>query len=207
MRTEKQRRAQSKVLKRCTKCDEVKPLTAFKPRSDRPGQFKSYCYSCLRASPSNIAWKTSERAKGAQRRYDRKRRGSSSAVIDKLYVYKQLTDGPMTVWLKKARNGKNAKCKAGTRGVPRGTLTPRWVEKWSNVTHCPVTGLPFVLTGETINGAPHPLSPSVDRIDPSEGYTDSNCRVVSCFVNFAKNAWSDEQFKFLVLATASNMRH
>lgn len=70
---------------------------------------------------------------------------------------------------------------------------------------CAVTGIMFDLADARSNV--NPLAPSLDRIDASKGYTDSNTRLVIYFVNVAKSDWSDDQFRTLILASASNMRH
>jgi hypothetical protein len=52
---------------------------------------------------------------------------------------------------------------------------------------CESTGCEFDL--ESIESTP--LSPSIDRIDSSKGYTKDNCRVVIWGYNVAKSSWSD----------------
>lgn len=179
-------------------------MTAFKPRSDRPGQYTTICYPCRREYPSNIKYRKSEAYRSTQRRHWRKH--ANMDIVHKLELYGRLPDTEMVSWLKKTRTSKAKK--TVTRGrSPCGTLTAKWVKKWSGVTHCAITGLPFVLTGEKVNGSPHPLSPSADRINPRRGYTDRNTRVISYFANVAKNAWPEEQFRLLVLTAASHMRH
>lgn len=61
---------------------------------------------------------------------------------------------------------------------------------------CELTDLPFkhikVQAGHGKPG-PKPFSPSVDRIDPKQGYTKANCRVVLYCVNAFKQTMTDEQ--------------
>ena len=102
-------------------------------------------------------------------------------------------------WLRRAVKEKRNKSK--------GTLGPKWIESWSRTTHCALTGLPFVRAGSRLGSAPHPQSPSLDRLDPNKGYTEENTRVISFFANVAKSSWPDEHFKLLVMAAASHMRH
>ena len=175
--------------KKCTKCHATKPLSKFKPRPDGKYGRSSHCYTCRHKYPSH---------RRHNEAYAKRHSKASPVNIEKLSIYRALPATPMVSWLKKLRNFKRRK---------GGSLTPAWVSKWSAVTACPVAGLTFVLTGERANGAPHPLSPSLDRIDPKQGYTDENTRVVCNFVNVAKNAWPEEQFRMLVMSTASNLRH
>lgn len=183
-------------IKVCSGCKEAKPLTEYKPRADQPGKHKSACKSCERLSPSHLRWLGSAKKKAWDTAYRRSR--ACPIVTEHRALYRALPDTPMARWLKRIRLTKKKK---------HGKLTGHWVVKWHAVTACPVTGLPFDLSGETVNGSPHPLSPSADRIDSTLGYTDANTRVVSYFANVAKNAWTEEQFRLLVMAAASNMRH
>ena len=61
---------------------------------------------------------------------------------------------------------------------------------------CEITGLPFkhikYVPGHGRRG-PKPLSPSVDRIDPTKGYTKENCRVVLFCVNTFLQTMTDKQ--------------
>jgi hypothetical protein len=52
---------------------------------------------------------------------------------------------------------------------------------------CEVTGLPFSLELGSGQGRGHPFSPSLDRKDPSIGYTPENTQVVIWMYNAAKH--------------------
>lgn len=66
---------------------------------------------------------------------------------------------------------------------------------------CEVTGLRLDLEDEGRNGARiNPYGPSIDRIDPEQGYIKSNCRMVVWIYNVAKQDFSDDDV--MVLATA-----
>jgi len=72
-------------------------------------------------------------------------------------------------------------------------------DDWAEMTYsgvCAITGAELV-SGPSIRSwtGPNPLSPSIDRIDPSKGYTKNNCRWVCHWVNSAKLSMSDEEFK------------
>lgn len=70
------------------------------------------------------------------------------------------------------------------------TITAEWIQEKIETARCPVTGIEFDLGPR--NGFWSPFSPSVDRIDPSKGYTVENCRVVCLIFNIAKNQFSDD---------------
>ena len=170
--------------KPCSKCKLVLPITRFKPRSDRPGKFTSACRKCRR--------RAMELTKPGRKKRDMR-----------LYHALSIQPLPLTphvLWLKRTVAAKRHHKRACT-------LDAAWVRQWANSTHCPVLGMPFSKPGSQVNNAPCPRSPSLDRIDPTKDYTPDNTRVVSYFVNVAKNAWPEEQFKLLVLAAASHMRH
>ena len=56
------------------------------------------------------------------------------------------------------------------------------------------------------NGSKHPRSASVDRIVPSLGYTESNCRVIPIQLNMAKGEWDDESFLDVVGPEVDRLR-
>jgi hypothetical protein len=65
----------------------------------------------------------------------------------------------------------------------------------------------FDLRNVRVNGTPHPLSPSLDRVDPTKGYLPDNTRLVCFWANVARSALADDVFRRLILRTAANMRH
>ena len=92
-----------------------------------------------------------------------------------------------------------AKSRAASRGVPFD-LSRSFVEDSLRTGHCAVTGLRFdlVLKDKRMGS----FSPSIDRINPLVGYTDSNCQVVCWLYNRAKGDGSHSDV--LVLAEALN---
>jgi hypothetical protein len=71
-----------------------------------------------------------------------------------------------------------------------------WLMSKIMVGKCEATGLPLEMVGQS-NSA---WSPSIDRIDPTLGYTLSNSRIVCIMYNLAKNDWSDSEV--LIMARA-----
>lgn len=180
-RTGAPRAAGAPVLrKRCAKCKKRKSFAEFHADKSRASGLYPVCKSCESAR---------RRATSKQRHTRRMSRREGHGLAGRIQEL---------AWIAKSR--------AKQSGVEH-SLSKAWVEKAAQSTSCPVTGLLFVIGAARVNGAPHPLSPSLDRIDPTKGYTDGNTRVVSYFVNVAKSAWSQEQFEMLVMAAASNLRH
>jgi len=59
---------------------------------------------------------------------------------------------------------------------------------------CPITGWNLVLPDSTSKGwsnGPSPQNASLDRIDPSMGYIETNVRFVSLMANHARNSFDD----------------
>ena len=67
---------------------------------------------------------------------------------------------------------RDAKRRAAKRGL-EFTLTKEWaLETYTG--HCAITGIKFLDYRDRNGGGPY--SPSIDRIDNTKGYTESNCR-------------------------------
>ena len=82
-------------------------------------------------------------------------------------------------------------------------LSVEWIKTRLELGICEVTKLPFTMvTEETYNTQNNmqPFSPSIDRIIPSLGYVESNCRVVCSIFNLCKHHWTDNDV--MLFATA-----
>lgn len=66
-------------------------------------------------------------------------------------------------------------------------LTREWLElKFkSQNNRCSITKIKFQQIGKR-----NPFQPSIDRIDCSKGYIQSNCQLVCLIYNYAKGTWS-----------------
>ncbi len=74
------------------------------------------------------------------------------------------------------------------------TLTKEWAQT-TYTGKCVLTGFPFTVgNGDVVrkNGA-HPYAPSIDKIDPTKGYTPDNCRFVLWVVNKFKDRMTDDE--------------
>jgi hypothetical protein len=89
-------------------------------------------------------------------------------------------------------------CTCRSRAKKRGfefDLTSDWIEQRLK-RGCELTGLPFDLEA----GARDLRSPSVDRIDSTQGYTQENCRVILWGLNCAFSTWGDDAFQEIASA-------
>jgi hypothetical protein len=75
-------------------------------------------------------------------------------------------------------------------------LTKNFVAEQLSLGYCSVTNLEFDLSFDKTKL--NPRSPSLDRIDPSLGYTIQNTRMVCWIFNRAKGDGSDEDVQMLV---------
>lgn len=58
---------------------------------------------------------------------------------------------------------------------------------------CPRTGMPFIIGSGSDYSNRHPQTPSIDKIDPSGGYTEDNTQVVCWWYNCAKQRYTDKE--------------
>ena len=66
---------------------------------------------------------------------------------------------------------------------------------------CEVSGLPLHVGNEK----KHPMQPSIDRIDSTQGYEPANVRMVALAVNYCMSHWGEQVF--LRIAAAMLARH
>lgn len=84
---------------------------------------------------------------------------------------------------------RDAKKRAETKGLAFD-LTTDWV---SGALQQAIESQQVVL-GTQGNRQSHPRAPSIDRIIPRLGYTQSNCRIIPVQLNMAKGVWDDDSF-------------
>lgn len=199
----------------CSSCNVAKSPTREMFRVRKSGWMSRVCRQCERQQASEWRKKNpKQHAKNARafyRRHKEKVLQSNKAYRTRRNAERKhqlQTLGPSATNMVLTVRGllSLAKSRAVKKRVPF-ELTEDDVRRLARRTTCDVTGQPFVLGVGRENNRPHPLSPSLDRIVPSVGYTPDNVRLVCWWANCAKNNLSDEQFSFLVLATAKNLGH
>jgi hypothetical protein len=81
--------------------------------------------------------------------------------------------------------------RARSRGLPYDVDLPRKMLQICREQggRCALSGLPFSLAVMGAGAAPHPLAPSVDRIDSAGGYTAENTRLIAWAVNCFCGVW------------------
>lgn len=86
--------------------------------------------------------------------------------------------------------------RAKSRNIPCDLDLPFLMEKFQT-NRCELSGLEW-RSESTIT----PYSPSIDRIDPSLGYTKDNVRVILMGLNALKGSGTDQDMKTIILAMA-----
>jgi hypothetical protein len=90
---------------------------------------------------------------------------------------------------------KSAKRRADRRSLDFSLDTKFLLNLWKiQKSSCALTSIPFVLDPEK---RAHPLSPSIDRSDPSKGYTTDNVRLVCYGINCCLHNFGEEVFNAL----------
>lgn len=79
------------------------------------------------------------------------------------------------------------------------TLSDSWAETvWTG--KCALTGIEFVKSDKGLS----PFSPSIDRIDATQGYTTQNCRFILNCLNIFKGKMTDSQMLSIAKALVEN---
>ena len=86
---------------------------------------------------------------------------------------------------------RTTRARALKKGVPHD-LTVEWLNAKLEKGLCEVTQLPFVMEGGKLNGGNRSFAPSLDRTDPTKGYTMDNVKVVCWIYNGAKGVGTHE---------------
>lgn len=85
-------------------------------------------------------------------------------------------------------------------------LTVPWIRERLHAP-CPRTGLAFRILDKSKNMSDrHPMSPSLDKINPFAGYTKDNVQVVSWWYNCAKQQFTDDEVIALCSTVAAMAR-
>jgi hypothetical protein len=165
------------MLKTCTRCGQRQSLDCFSKNKSASDGLSYHCKTCAseyyqankdKILAQNKEWQVNnpERCRAYQLQHDRKRETGVT--------------GKMRAMLRGSRK------RAKEKGILH-TLKVKDLQAMF-VTHCPITGREIVWEPD-LNQILHynPLGPSLDRTNPSEGYTPSNVRIVSHQGNTWKN--------------------
>ena len=110
---------------------------------------------------------------------------------DAKYRANRKTD--LSRWLRTTLKSKRYHAKK--QGIPFD-LDVEWLQL--QPMQCAVTGKMFVIPDHGSG----PLTPSFDQINPSQGYTKNNTRLVCLWYNVAKSSWPDQDIRDLIREAA-----
>lgn len=151
----------------CTKCNIGKPYSQFGKQKNGKYGLRSACKDCTRKQ--NIVYVNNHR--GNIVNYDKKFYFSYKGFIWKMPY--------------------STKSRAKKRSLVF-EIDKEWLEGRIGKMKCEVTGFKLeIMSGKKCKVSP--TQPSLDRIDPSIGYTKENTRVVCWWYNVMKHDWSDKE--------------
>lgn len=155
---------------------------------DRPSRAKYCSHKCARDYWNH----TFQARKNAWQREDRITKDRSE---ERAYDREQLRASPFFYLIRCAKQrAKHRKFSFD--------LTLEWARSiWTG--RCALTDIPMVVNPG--NRGPSPMSPSLDRIDNTKGYLQSNCRFILSGLNSLKGIGGDDQM--LAIARALVARH
>ena len=167
------------TLRLCTKCGKSKLVDSFYKRKGKQGSLLNTCKNCTPPSSLVKYADTCEERKAAMREYY----SQNKAVIQASRKLKRETD--LNSKLKHMiRNAlQRSKVKGFEFNLDFETVL-KIFERQSG--KCFYTGLDLELTGKN--------RVSIDRKDPSKGYTEDNVNLVCLQVNYMKRDISHEDF-------------
>lgn len=167
-------------MKTCTGCHTEQPLSAFHRQAKGKYGVTSRCKSCEQARRRQRYLNNKERENQQSRAWAAENPAASRRHWRDSQARRRKAD-PLVALIRESST------RARKAGIEH-TLTREDLEM---PTHCPVLGIPLVL-GE-VHGQPN--SPSLDRLDPSGGYTPDNVRVISWRANRLKSDATPEELE------------
>ncbi len=173
------------ITKQCTKCENTKPISDFYSKKSGKHGVATWCIVCTniymrkRHSKPEVKQKQSERSRLLYSTSDQFR--SENKLRSKKFY--QSANGRARTLLNNAR-------KAPISKIFPCTVDLSQIVKQIELGVCPVTGIQFQLSNES-ETKKNAYSPSIDRINSSEGYTNENTRIVIWQYNLMKGELSD----------------
>lgn len=151
--------------KHCPICNTTKPLSAFYKHKNRKDGHSGQCAECIKAFSKKWYKDTIEERKEYTRKNKEKK---------KEYNIQRRDNNSLS----------GIKRRAKLKGIPFD-LT---LEDVSNYSVCPVFGKELIRSDSNT-----PFSPSVDRVDPTKGYTKDNIQILSNKANKMKQDATPEE--------------
>lgn len=177
------------TVKVCFACENTKPITEFYSRPSRPNKHDKRCHACRRTYVNQCYAANKHRYKVSRAEYAAKNKDKQKQLTR---AYSETIHGRSKILIKSAKQ----------RATQKGrefSIDLDFVKSRLHNGKCEVTGIDFDLS-------PHdrlknnPFSPSLDRKDPTGGYTPENTRAVLWQYNAMKmDLFDDEVRAFFAL--------
>lgn len=170
------------TVKRCVTCKDVKPITAFRRRSDYT---MGRCRDCCNATGRRHYYRNLEKQRARHRVYRQSERGRSLSRFHEAKRKAQRQSGDPALTASYLFYG--AKQRATRKNIPFSITVSDIVLP----DRCPVLGIPIRVGRDKCS----PGSPSLDRIKPKLGYVPGNIAVISYRANTLKSDGTLEEIE------------
>lgn len=199
------------MMKRCSRCETIKPLDAFGKDRHRKDGLNCYCRECCavaqkvvrkRCNAKRTAYNKSYRERNRDK-YNAWERNYFQRNQDKLNAkgreWRRQTKGTFVIM------HLSAKDRARRKGLDY-VLTPAIIANLcaTQDDKCALTGIAFDYS-RTSEYSIRPFAPSIDRKDSTKGYTLDNVQMTCAMVNKAKNEFRQEVFDEMCLARVKQL--
>ena len=147
----------------------------------------NHAWALVRLQNDGLIEKTAER-------FYRLKPSATSVKLKREHPIDPPSSGAMPKWAKDLISAANDRNRRRFPDHPRFTeqdILDLWEECDGR---CAVTGQEFTDERVGTGQAKRAFAPSLDRIDPEDGYHQANCRLVMAAVNFGMNAWGLEVY-------------
>lgn len=182
--------------KKCWKCQEIKDVTHFYKDSYSKDGLQKACKDCQKKRNNEYAL--------AHKDYFKQKNKEKYNPEENPERYQQYKDKFLEGRVKQSSSVrgrlKTLLSSAKGRALKKGLdyeLSYDWLfEQYKKQEgKCLLTGIPLEFCVNADKSRRYqPFSPSLDRIDPSKGYTKENVRLVCTAINVAMNEWGEELY-------------
>jgi hypothetical protein len=174
--------------KQCKTCNVTKPFSFFSTEKTKAGNitYRPYCKECRAEEARDSRKEKMSRSCthcGASWVASSGKVRRTPGLCDECYpVYR----ASYSIW--------HAAKRRADESNMLFDITPEFIFNLVAFGYCPRTGLEFRIEDKGSNYSNrHPQTPSIDKIDPTKGYTKDNIQVVCWWYNSAKARYTDEQ--------------
>ena len=166
-------------VKKCSQCDEEKSVVFFHKNKSRFDGLSTYCATCSNklAREHNKKESTKTYRRVYSRNFKKTPKGRATSLYD------------------------NAKARARDNNLDFDLDIP-WITEKIETGICEATKLPFVLETSGKSGISNmkAWAPTLDKVNPKEGYTKENVKLVCWIYNRAKGVDNEETLRIMARA-------